>query len=73
MEYHLPSWLPLLYLVSLSPCFFHIDSLWPWGNFSSSSSVSVWYEWNRQPQGQKADSVCVFVPVGGRGGWRVTA
>ena len=42
-EYHLPSWPPFLYLVSLSPSFFHIDSFWPWGDFSSSSSVSMWH------------------------------
>lgn len=30
----------------------------PGAIFSSSSSVSLWHQWNRKAQGQKADSVC---------------
>ena len=43
--------------------FFHTDSLWPGGDFSSSSSVSMWYQQERQPHWQRADSVCEFVCV----------
>lgn len=48
------------------PCFFRTDSLWPWDDFSSSSSASMWHQWNRQPQWQKADSVCICVCWGQR-------
>lgn len=41
------------------PCFFHTDSLWLWGEFSSPSSVSMWCQQNKQPQWQKAGSVRV--------------
>lgn len=42
-----------------------MDSLWPWGNFSSSSSVSIWHQPEKQSQWQRADSVCVGAEVDG--------
>lgn len=59
--------LPAGYLLNIwfhsLPCFFHTESLWPWGDFSSSSSISTWHQQERQPQGQRADSGCVCLCV----------